>query len=96
MNNNFSEEIKRNFTQSVNQLNNLNDFMKSYIESEKIIKENLKEIEMKIYKNKEHYAQIQNFISNYFWFLTSFFSALLMINYGVTNVLFLLLYCQNS
>ena len=82
LNKNFSEEIKRNFTQSVNQLNNLNDFMKSYIESEKLIKENLKEIEMKIYKNKEHYAQIQNFISNYFWFLTSFFSTQ---NGGILN-----------
>ena len=71
-NKNFSEEFQRNFTHTINQLNSLNDFMKNYSETEKLIKLNLKDIENTISKNKEHYNQIIDFVKKYFWFFGGF------------------------
>lgn len=71
-NKNFSEEFQRNFSHTINQLNSLNDFMSNYSETEKLIKLNLKDIENTIFKNKEHYIQIKEFVNKYFWFFNYF------------------------
>ena len=71
-NKNFTEEFQRNFSHTINQLNSLNDFMKNYSETEKLIKLNLKDIENTISKNKEYYNQIIGFVHKYFWFFCYF------------------------